>query len=145
MRVTARLTSPADVGVVLQQARLERGLSQAELAAEVGFPQSVISQMESGQSSAYLRRLLRLAGATVIDLRASLEADDAPGGLTLWHRYRHAGRGSSHVRLHRDLGGAREVRVGESGAVDDYPAGDAGPSPPRRTPAQLVHRAAAGG
>jgi len=80
MRVTARLTSPADVGVVLQQARLERGLSQAELAAEVGFPQSVISQMESGQSTAYLRRLLRLAGATGIDLRASWEADDAPGG-----------------------------------------------------------------
>lgn len=80
MRVTARLTSPADVGVVLQQARLEQGMSQVELAAEADIPQSVISQMESGQSTAYLRRLLRLAGATGIEFSASWEAGDAPGG-----------------------------------------------------------------
>ena len=34
---TARLRVPADVGLAIQQARLERGMTQAELAHNLGL------------------------------------------------------------------------------------------------------------
>lgn len=78
-RHTARLRSPADFGLAVQQARLARGLSQAQLAAELGVPQSTISEIESGKATIYLRRLLSIAGITGLEFAASWEDDDAPG------------------------------------------------------------------
>lgn len=77
-RHTARVRTPGDVGLALQQARLARGLSQTELADELGFPQSTVSQMESGHATIYLRRPLEMARATGLELSASWEDDDAP-------------------------------------------------------------------
>lgn len=79
-RSTARLRVPGDFGLALQQARLARGLSQSELAAELGIPQSTISQLESGKSTIFLRRLLAIARATGIEFSASWKSDDAPRG-----------------------------------------------------------------
>lgn len=76
---TARLRSPADVGLAVQQARLTRGLSQSELAAELGMHQSALSEIEAGKSTIYLRRLLELARATGLELTATW-SDDAPRG-----------------------------------------------------------------
>lgn len=75
---TARLRAPGDFGLALQQARMERGMSQTELAAEVGVPQSTVSAIETGTSTIYLRRLLALARATGVELTATWEGDDAP-------------------------------------------------------------------
>ena len=77
---TARLRSPADFGLAVQQARLARGLSQRELAAELGVPQSTISEIENGKATIYLRRLLSIARVTGLDFTASWEGDDAPLG-----------------------------------------------------------------
>ena len=77
MTYTARLRTPADVGLALQQARLARGLSQTELAALLGLPQSTISEMESGKSTIFLRRLLSIAAQTGVELTASWEPSDA--------------------------------------------------------------------
>lgn len=74
---TARLHAPADFGLALQQARLARGLSQEQLAEELGLQQSTISEIESGKSTIYLRRLLTLARATGVELTATWESDDA--------------------------------------------------------------------
>lgn len=74
---TARLRAPADFGLAIQQARLERGWSQAQLADEIGVPQSTISQVESGKTTIYLRRLLEIALATGLEFTASWEHDDA--------------------------------------------------------------------
>lgn len=74
----ARLRSPADVGLAVQQARLARGLSQSELAAQLGIHQSALSEIEAGKSTIYLRRLLDLARATGLELTATW-SDDAPG------------------------------------------------------------------
>ncbi|MFT3877574.1 MAG: helix-turn-helix transcriptional regulator [Propioniciclava sp.] len=68
---TARLRAPADFGLAVQQARLSRGMTQAELAAEVGVPQSTISEVEAGKSTIYLRRLLSLAKATGLEFTAT--------------------------------------------------------------------------
>ena len=77
---TARLRSPADVGLAVQQARLARGLSQTELAQELGVSQSAISEIETGSGTIYLRRLLGIARATGLELTATWEGEDAPRG-----------------------------------------------------------------
>ena len=77
---TARLRAPADFGLALQQARVARGVSQTELAAELGVPQSTISAIESGKSTIYLRRLLMIARATGIEFTATWGEGDAPRG-----------------------------------------------------------------
>ncbi len=79
-RHTARLRTPADVGLAVQQARLARGLTQAELAAELDVTQSTISAIESGKATIYLRRLLEIGRATGLEFAASWESDDAPRG-----------------------------------------------------------------
>jgi transcriptional regulator with XRE-family HTH domain len=79
-RNTARLRAPGDFGLAIQQARLARGQSQSGLAAELGIPQSTISQLEGGASTIFLRRLLTIARATGIEFSATWESDDAHRG-----------------------------------------------------------------
>jgi transcriptional regulator with XRE-family HTH domain len=52
---------------LLREARLERGLKQADLAAKLGLPQSYISKYESGER--------RLDVIEFIDLCKALEVD----------------------------------------------------------------------
>lgn len=75
----ARLRAPADFGLAIQQARIARGLSQSQLADELGVSQSTISEIEGGKSTIYLRRVLALARATGIELTASWRDDHATG------------------------------------------------------------------
>lgn len=76
----ARIRTPADVGLALEQARLSQGKSQADVAQEIGIPQSTVSAMETGSGTLYLRRLLDMARALGLDLSATWEDDDAPRG-----------------------------------------------------------------
>lgn len=77
---TARLRAPADFGLAIQQARMAKGMSQTQLAAELEVSQSAISEIESGKSTIYLRRLLALARLTGVEFAATWGDDDAPGG-----------------------------------------------------------------
>ena len=77
---TARLRAPGDFGLAVQQARLARGLTQTELAAELGVRQSTISEIESGKATIYVRRLLSIARVTGLEFAASWEYEDAPTG-----------------------------------------------------------------
>ena len=73
------LRVPADFGLALQQARLARGMTQADLAGEVDVPQSTISEIEAGKSTIFMRRLLDLMQATGVELTATWEDEaDAP-------------------------------------------------------------------
>lgn len=75
------LRAPADFGLALQQARLARGMTQADLAGEVDVPQSTISEIEAGKSTIFMRRLLELMQATGVELTATWEDEnDAPRG-----------------------------------------------------------------
>lgn len=79
MRQTARLRTPADIGIALQQARLARGRSQVDLARALDLPQSTVSEIETGMSTIHLRRLLEMARELGVDITATWEDDDASG------------------------------------------------------------------
>ncbi|RFA10788.1 transcriptional regulator [Subtercola boreus] len=74
---STRLRAPADLGLALQQARLGRGLSQVELAGELGISQRSISEIESGKTTIYLRKLFDLMGATGVELTATWATDES--------------------------------------------------------------------
>ncbi|MEI7054769.1 helix-turn-helix transcriptional regulator [Nocardioides sp. CCNWLW239] len=77
----ARMRAPADFGLAIQQARLAGGMTQTDLAAAVGVPQSTVSDVESGKSTIYMRRLLDMMRATGVELTATWEDErDAARG-----------------------------------------------------------------
>lgn len=54
------ITSPAQIGLLLQSARKLRGLSQADLAARLGVSQSRLSKIEQDPATMSVEQLLRL-------------------------------------------------------------------------------------
>jgi len=62
----------AAIAVELAERRVERGLSQRELAALVGTTQSAIARLESGGRPPRIDTLLRIADALDCELRVSL-------------------------------------------------------------------------
>ncbi|WP_378144868.1 helix-turn-helix domain-containing protein [Cnuibacter sp. UC19_7] len=70
----ARLRTASDLGLVIQQARLSRGLSQTQLADSLGISQRSVSEIESGRTTIYARRLFDLMRETGVSLSA--EWDD---------------------------------------------------------------------
>ena len=69
----ARLRAPADFGLAIQQARMARGISHTQLAAELDISQSAVSKIESGKSTIHLRRILELARLTGLEFTATWE------------------------------------------------------------------------
>jgi Predicted transcriptional regulator len=79
MKYTAQLPTTGSFGLALQQARMARGKSQCDVARELGISQSMVSEMESGRGTLYLRRLLEMAHVNGLEFSATWEAPDAPG------------------------------------------------------------------
>jgi transcriptional regulator with XRE-family HTH domain len=74
-------TSPqvAAIGSRLRELRKERGLTQAELARQIGIQQSDLSRMEMGEYRVSLDNLFKLLGVFDLEL-ADFFHDDAAGG-----------------------------------------------------------------
>jgi transcriptional regulator with XRE-family HTH domain len=75
----------------LRNARLERGLSQAELAARAGMQPSAISHFETGERAPSFENLQRLANAlgASIDGLLGRASDRMPAGPQVEQLYRH--------------------------------------------------------
>lgn len=73
MVLRAEIKNPEELGRILQQGRLLRGLTQRELAVALGVGQKYIWQMEAGIPTIFTERLFRLMRATGIKLEAELE------------------------------------------------------------------------
>jgi len=58
--VWADLYTPQDLGRFVADLRTSRGLTQAQLAEELGVTRQYLSQIESGQPTLYGDRLFRL-------------------------------------------------------------------------------------
>lgn len=75
-KVTSRVRAPADLGLALQQARLEQGLSQMQLAERLGISQRSVSEIESGKPTIYIRKLFEMMRATGVELTAEWDEED---------------------------------------------------------------------
>ena len=67
----APVRSSAELGALLQQARLLAGLSQRQLAERLGTDQSYIWQLEAGKQTRFTERLFAFLSET--DARLSIE------------------------------------------------------------------------
>ena len=69
MALTGSVTTPQALGRLLQQARLSQGLSQRQVADQLGISQAYVSELESGKTSLALTRvfeIMRLTGMTLM-------------------------------------------------------------------------------
>lgn len=79
-KYTSTLRAPADFGLAIRHARIERGFSQEDLAEILDVPQSTISEIENGKSTIFLRRLLDIVRETGIQFTATLEGENEARG-----------------------------------------------------------------
>ena len=73
MSYRGRVPNAETLGLMLQQGRLARGLSQRELAAELGLTQRWVSEMEAGKPGKLTERLFTMLEATGVRLYAELD------------------------------------------------------------------------
>jgi len=66
--VESLILSPAALGRTLRDTRLERGLTQSDLAQRSGLTQATVSSIERGQSNVSLDTLLRLVATLRLEL-----------------------------------------------------------------------------
>ena len=61
----APINTPADLGLFLRDLRVQRGLTQAQLAEQLGVTRQYVAEIEKGKPNLYSERLfqgLRLLG-----------------------------------------------------------------------------------
>ena len=73
MAYRGRVPNGETLGLMLQQGRLARGLSQRALAAELGLTQRWVSEMEAGKPGKLTERLFTMLDATGVRLYAELD------------------------------------------------------------------------
>ncbi|MGO4955739.1 helix-turn-helix domain-containing protein [Luteococcus sp. Sow4_B9] len=76
MRYEGRVSSRESLGRMLQQARLVAGLTQRELAAQLGTTQKYIWELEAGKPSILMDRLFAAMEATGLELTATITVPD---------------------------------------------------------------------
>lgn len=59
-RTWSRPLSPAQLGAFIREARLEAGLSQEDLADELGFDRRALQRIEAGDPTLYATRVFAL-------------------------------------------------------------------------------------
>lgn len=72
-RLWARILTAEDLGRFLAEIRVERDLTQAELAAELGISRPYLSAVESGRPTLYSERLFTLLNVLQVELTAEAE------------------------------------------------------------------------
>ena len=82
-RVRGEIPTPEALGLMLQQGRLLRGMSQRELADHLGIGQKWVWQMESGKPGLFTERLFAMLRATGVHLHAEVDVpEDGPDTTT---------------------------------------------------------------
>ena len=76
MKIITKINNQYSLGQVIQQGRLQREISQRELAKMLGISQKWIWEMEQGKPGLLLDRLFRILDITGITLSAEFETED---------------------------------------------------------------------
>jgi len=61
--------SPRDIGATVRRARRARGITQAELADDLGITRQYLSELENGVDNLYITRLFEVLDHLDITLR----------------------------------------------------------------------------
>ena len=76
MKITAKIRDPFTLGQILQQSRMQQGLSQRELAKLLGINQKWIWEMEQGKPGLLMDRLFAILEKTGVTLLAEFETKE---------------------------------------------------------------------
>jgi transcriptional regulator with XRE-family HTH domain len=76
MKLTTRVIDPLALGQIIQQSRMQQGLSQRELAKRLGCSQRWVWEMEQGKPGILMQRLFKMLDAVGITLYAEFEVAD---------------------------------------------------------------------
>lgn len=113
-QIVKRAEHDADTRVALiaalREERIERGMSQTDVAEELGLAQSAISEFENGNTDPRLSTLQRYARAVESAITVLLDHRDVRATLTSWTCPSH---GTSVTRIHESTKwpkGEREER-----------------------------------
>jgi len=79
MKITTDIKDSHTLGLIIQQSRLQQGLSQRELADMLGISQRWVWEMEQGKPGVLMDRLFMVLKKTGVTLLAEFEAKDVPG------------------------------------------------------------------
>jgi transcriptional regulator with XRE-family HTH domain len=78
MKLTTTIKNSYTLGQIIQQSRLQQGISQRELAKMIGVSQKWIWEMEQGKQGLLMERLFMVLEKTGVSLSAEFEAKDMP-------------------------------------------------------------------
>ena len=76
MKITTKVKDPYTLGQVIQQSRMILGVSQRELAKELGISQKWVWEMEQGKPGILMDRLFSILKRTGVTLSAEFEVED---------------------------------------------------------------------
>ena len=76
MQLLTEIKDANMLGQVIQQGRLELGLSQRQLASQLGISQKWVWEMEQGKPGILMTRLFEMLESTGITLYAKIEITD---------------------------------------------------------------------
>jgi transcriptional regulator with XRE-family HTH domain len=70
------MSTPQDIGTRIRAARRDRGLTQDELADQVGVSRSAVAQWETGRTGQVTGNLARIAGVLEVNVEYLMHGDD---------------------------------------------------------------------
>jgi transcriptional regulator with XRE-family HTH domain len=70
------MSTPHDIGARIRAIRRERGLTQDELADQVGVSRSAVAQWETGRTGQITGNLSRIAGVLEVNVEYLMAGDD---------------------------------------------------------------------
>jgi len=76
MVILTKINNSFTLGHVIQQSRMQQGISQRELAKSLGISQKWIWEMEQGKPGVLMDRLFKILEQTGVTLSAEFEVKD---------------------------------------------------------------------
>ena len=76
MKISTTIKNSFTLGQIIQQSRMQQGISQRELAKTLGISQKWVWEMEQGKPGVLMDRLFKILEKTGITLSAEFEVKD---------------------------------------------------------------------
>ena len=76
MTISTKIKNPFTLGQVIQQSRMQQGISQRDLAKMLGINQKWVWEMEQGKPGILMDRLFMILEKTGVTLSAEFEVKD---------------------------------------------------------------------